>query len=425
MKTRFDIQYVRNQPADFDARLGMRGVEPSSEIILGLDERRRGHLHASEEARAEAKRLQKEIGQRKKQALDASDLIDKAGRLNAGADGAAKMAADAEQRLEAVVCQLPNLPLPGVPRGFDETSNVEEYTWGTPSTGIGRTHEEMNFDFGFITAANMSGSRFSMLRGPLARLHRAIGQFMLDLQVRRGYEEVIPPLLVRPHAMFGTGQLPKFEADLFKTAESDKELDQFYLIPTAEVSLTNIMHEALDSPGGPKRFVALTPCFRAEAGAAGRDSRGMIRQHQFEKVELVSVCTAEQWLTEHDYMVKSAEAVLKELGLPYRRMLLCTGDMGFSAQKTYDLEVWMPGQNQYREISSISYCGEFQARRMNARYRTTEGTRFYHTLNGSGLAVGRTLAALVENYAVDENSIAIPSALQSYLGGTGVLYNGE
>jgi seryl-tRNA synthetase len=426
MKTRFDLQYIRNNPAEFDNRMASRGVNPQSEIILGLDERRRGHLHASESARADAKRLQKDIGQQKKQGLDATDLINKAGRLNAGADQAAKMAAGAEDKLEGVLSHLPNLPAPDVPVGADETFNVELHSWGGPVTqSDGGEHDASEFNWGFEVAATLSGSRFSMLRGPIARLHRALGQFMLDQQGARGFEEVSPPLLVRRETMFGTGQLPKFEEDLFKVA-GDTQADEFFLIPTAEVSLTNIVREQILQFEDllPMRLVALTPCFRAEAGAAGRDTRGLIRQHQFEKVELVSITTPEKSANEHEYMARSAELILEKLELPYRRVLLCTGDMGFSAQKTYDLEVWMPGSGKYREISSVSNCGDFQARRMNTRVKRTTGNEFVHTLNGSGLAVGRTLAALVENNWIDEQTIAIPSALRTYLGGMEVWKSG-
>jgi seryl-tRNA synthetase len=296
--------------------------------------------------------------------------------------------------------------------------------WGKPTVCFGSAHDELNFEFGFESAARISGTRFAMLRGQLARLHRVLGQFMLDRQIERGYCEVNPPLLVRADTMFGTGQLPKFKEDLFYTSV-DEERNALYLIPTAEVSLTNYVREQiLPADEFPKRLVALTPCFRAEAGAAGRDTRGMIRQHQFEKVELVSLATAEQWQDEHQYMIESAEAILEALDLPYRRVLLCTGDMGFSARKTYDLEVWLPGQGCYREISSVSYCGEFQARRMNARYKDADGNHFLHTLNGSGLAVGRTLVAVLENYQLDNNRIEIPQALRPYFGGLAVLENG-
>lgn len=426
MKTRYDIQYVRQNPAEFDRRLALRGIEPQSESILALDERRREHLTASEQARAGAKDLQKEIGPRKKAGLEATDLIDKAARLNAGSVEAGKMADRAEQQLEGKLAQLPNLPADDVPVGLDESFNVEQYRWGeqTRPEGGGE-HDSGQWKWGFGEAANMSGSRFSMLQGPIAKLHRALGQFMLDQQTARGFEEVVPPLLVRRDTMFGTGQLPKFEDDLFKVV-GETHADEFFLIPTAEVSLTNMVREQILQFESqlPLRMVALTPCFRAEAGAAGRDSRGLIRQHQFEKVELVSIVPPEESEVEHEFMTRSAELILEKLELPYRRVLLCAGDMGFSARKTYDLEVWMPGQNKYREISSVSNCGDFQARRMNTRIKRDTGNVFVHTLNGSGIAVGRALAALVENFWLDEQTIAIPAALRPYLGGMDVWKNG-
>jgi seryl-tRNA synthetase len=327
-----------------------------------------------------------------------------------------KALADTVQlRLEAI----PNLPAADVPEGTDETQNVEQHRWGKP--------RDFNFapqdhaDFGpllgldFEAAAAMSGARFAALRGQVARLHRALAQFMLDTQTgANGYEEINPPLLVRSEALFGTGQLPKFAEDLFQTT------DGRWLIPTAEVSLTNLVREQiLPESALPLRFTALTPCFRSEAGSAGRDTRGFIRQHQFEKVELVSICTPEQAAAEHEHMVASAQGILEALELPYRRVLLCTGDMGFSAAKTFDLEVWLPSQKTYREISSISTCADFQARRMNTRFRPEgeKATRFVHTLNGSGLAVGRTLVAVLENYQQADGSVTVPAALLPYMGG--------
>jgi seryl-tRNA synthetase len=321
--------------------------------------------------------------------------------------------------LEATLAAIPNLPAEDVPEGADESANVEVSRWGTPRS--------MNFtpqdhaDFGpslgldFEAAAAMSGARFAALRGQMARLHRALAQFMLDTQTaQNGYEEVNPPLLVRDQTLFGTGQLPKFAEDLFHTT------DGRWLIPTAEVSLTNLVREQIVPDAQlPIRFTALTPCFRSEAGSAGRDTRGFIRQHQFEKVELVSICRPEDSPAEHKHMLASAEGILQALGLPYRKVLLCTGDMGFSAAKTYDLEVWLPSQNTYREISSVSNCSDFQARRMNARYKPEgeENTRFLHTLNGSGLAVGRTLVAILENYQRADGGIDVPVALRPYMGG--------
>jgi seryl-tRNA synthetase len=327
-------------------------------------------------------------------------------------------------KLKDLLSSLPNIPAPEVPQGEDEAGNVEQRRWGdAPKLPAGRLnapkdHVDLGAALGgmdFEAAARMSGARFVVLKKEIARLERAIGQFMLDLQtVEHGYTEVSPPLLVRDEALYGTGQLPKFADDLFHTT------DERWLIPTAEVSLTNIVREQItDIEDLPLRFTALTPCFRSEAGSAGRDTRGMLRQHQFYKVELVSITTPDQSEAEHDRMVECAEAVLKKLDLPFRTMLLCTGDMGFGAKKTFDLEVWLPSQGMYREISSCSNCGDFQARRMDARYRKTgeKGGHFVHTLNGSGLAVGRTLVAVLENYQDEAGRIHIPAALQPYMGG--------
>jgi len=305
------------------------------------------------------------------------------------------------------------------PTGADEDDNVEQHRWGAPPTFDFEPREHPDFagplGLDFETAALISGARFAVLKAGLARLQRALGAFMLDRQTAAGFTEVIPPLLVHDAAMFGTGQLPKFAEDLFRTT------DGRWLIPTAEVSLTNMVREQILAEAElPIRLTALTPCFRSEAGAAGRDTRGLIRQHQFEKVELVAITTPEQSGAVHEAMTKAAEAILEELGLPYRRVLLCTGDMGFGARKTYDLEVWLPGQGRYREISSVSNCGDFQARRMNARYRPageTKGTRLVHTLNGSGLAVGRTLVAVLENYQEEDGSVTVPTVLRPYMGG--------
>lgn len=427
MNTRYDLAYVRANPEEFDRRLGLRGLKPLSAEILGRDQQRREFLHKSETLRSEAKSLQKLIGQLKRNGedADAETLIRQATSLNEFSDKNAGYAAEADDGLQEILAGIPNLAADDVPLGLDETFNVEIHAWGGTNryANVGE-HDAAKFNYGFDVASKISGSRFSMLIGPIARLHRALGQFMLDQQIARGFEEVIPPLLVRPDTMFGTGQLPKFKDDLFRTPEEDG--NQFYLIPTAEVALTNIVREQILPQGNNLllRFVALTQCFRAEAGAAGRDTRGLIRQHQFEKVELVSITTPEQSAEEHEFMTRSAELILEALELPYRRVLLCAGDMGFSAQKTFDLEVWMPGANRYREISSVSNCGDFQARRMNARLKRPNGNEFVHTLNGSGLAVGRTLAALVENNWIDEQTIAIPKALRPYLGGLEVWKSG-
>ncbi|HVQ24635.1 MAG TPA: serine--tRNA ligase, partial [Planctomycetota bacterium] len=321
--------------------------------------------------------------------------------------------------LDALLAGLPNIPADEVPAGADESGNKEVSRWGQQRNFAfdPREHADLGPPLGldFETAAAMSGARFAFLRGPMARLHRALAQFMLDFQSsQRGYAECAPPLLVRDEALFGTGQLPKFADDQFRTT------DGRWLIPTAEVSLTNSVRERiLDDLSQPIRLTALTPCFRSEAGAAGKDTRGFIRQHQFEKVELVAICRPEDWQAEHEHMVRSAELVLEALELPYRRMLLCAGDMGATAKKTFDLEVWLPGQGAYREISSVSWCGDYQARRMNARYRPEgqKGTAFVHTLNGSGLAVGRTLVAVLENCQQEDGSVVVPTALAPYMGG--------
>jgi seryl-tRNA synthetase len=332
-------------------------------------------------------------------------------------------AAEAARALDQVLAALPNIPVADVPDGEDETANVELKRWGTPRAFdfVPRDHADLGPALGldFEGGALISGARFAALRGQTARLHRALGQFMLDTQsTANGYEETAPPLLVRDEAVFGTGQLPKFAEDLFRTT------DGRWLIPTAEVSLTNLVREQILAEADlPKRLTALTPCFRSEAGAAGRDTRGLIRQHQFEKVELVAITAPECSDEEHERMTRAAEGILEALELPYRRMLLCAGDMGFTARKTFDLEVWLPGQQTYREISSCSNCGDFQARRMDARYRPADGkgTAFVHTLNGSGLAVGRALVAVIENYQQADGSVTVPEVLKPYMGGLDVL----
>tara|TARA_A100001391_G_scaffold23304_1_gene12777 strand:+ start:6111 stop:7394 length:1284 start_codon:yes stop_codon:yes gene_type:complete len=417
-----DLRFIRENPADFDAALARRGVEPTSARLLDLDGQRREVSTRLQQAQSRRNEASKAIGQ----AMGQGDK-DKAEALKAEVAELKQTMPALEERdrelgseLEAALASLPNLPADGVPEGADEEDNVEVSRWGTPREFAFSPveHADLGPSLGmeFETAAAMSGARFTFLRGPMARLHRALAQFMLDFQSgTRGYTECNPPVLVRDHALYGTGQLPKFAEDLFRTG------NDLWLIPTAEVSLTNSVREQIiDDLSSPLRLTALTPCFRSEAGAAGKDTRGFIRQHQFEKVELVSICRAEDAEAEHGHMVASAEAVLEALDLPYRKMMLCTGDMGFGARKTFDLEVWLPGQDAYREISSISWCGEFQARRMNARYRPEAGgkkTAFCHTLNGSGLAVGRTLVAVMENYQQEDGSIAVPSALAPYMGG--------
>jgi seryl-tRNA synthetase len=448
-----DIRFIRDNPAAFDAGLARRGLEPAAEAILSLDAQARAVATEMQQGQARRNEASKAIGQ----AMAAKDS-ERAEALKAEVAALKDRlpALEAQDRelagqLSDRLLSLPNLPADDVPEGPDETANVEEMRWGEPRVFDFTPQDHADFGpalgLDFEGAAAMSGARFAALRGGIARLHRALAQFMLDTQTgQNGYEEVNPPLLVRDEALIGTGQLPKFADDLFRTT------DGRWLIPTAEVSLTNLVREQILAQADlPIRLAALTPCFRSEAGSAGRDTRGFIRQHQFEKVELVAITTPELSATEHAHMLASAEGILQALGLPYRRMLLCTGDMGFSARKTYDLEVWLPSQNCYREISSISNCGDFQARRMNARYRpegerriTPESrsgsndlpmsrsgrdgrtgsrsgsmatTRFLHTLNGSGLAVGRTLVAVLENGQQADGSVIIPDVLHPYMGG--------
>jgi seryl-tRNA synthetase len=418
----FDIKWIRENPATFDAGLAKRGLEPQSPAVLGLDQERRDHIAVLQEAQNRRNSVSKDVGAAKAAGDEerARGLIEEMAQLKTRIQEGEETERRLDAALETLLAGLPNIPLDDVPVGPDETANVERYQHGTrPELGFApRQHFEIGEALGlmdFETAARLSGARFVVLKGALARLERAIAAFMLDLHTgESGYTEVTPPLLVRDHVMFGTAQLPKFGDDQFRTT------DGFWLIPTAEVPLTNLVRESiLEEADLPKRFTAYTPCFRLEAGAAGKDTRGMIRQHQFSKVELVSVTTPEASLAEHERMVGCAEEVLKRLGLHYRVITLCTGDMSFSARKTYDIEVWLPGQNTFREISSCSVCGDFQARRMQARYRpdADKGTRFVHTLNGSGLAVGRTLVAVLENYQREDGSVEIPEALRPYMGG--------
>ena len=416
-----DIRLVRDDPAAFDAAMARRGAGPQAAALLALDERRRATIAEAQTAQARRNELSKAIGQAKAQKDDAraTALMTEVAALK---ERLPAVEAD-EQRLgaelDAVLAALPNLPAADVPDGANEDGNVLTHERGRPPVFEfdAREHDAIGPALGldFEAGVALAGARFTLVRGHAARLQRALGQFMLDRLVREhGYGEVAPPLLVRDEAMFGTGQLPKFAEDLFRTT------DGRWLIPTAEVSLTNIVREKILTEAElPLRFAALTPCFRSEAGAAGRDTRGYIRQHQFDKVEMVSIVTPEASDGEHERMTQCAEGALDALELPYRRMKLCTGDMGFAAARTYDLEVWLPGQARYREISSCSTCTDFQARRMNARYRPAEGkgTRFVHTLNGSGLAVGRTLVAVIENYQQADGAVAVPAVLQPYLGG--------
>jgi len=416
-----DIRFIRENPQSFDAGLARRGLEPLSARLLKLDEERRTLATELQQSLAKRNEASKAIGQAmaQKDMERAEALKAEVAALKESLPALEEKEKQAGAALDAALAAIPNLPGDDVPEGPDESANVEINRWGTPRDFAFTPQDHADFGpalgLDFEAAAALSGARFAALRGGVARLHRALAQFMLDRQTgENGYEEVNPPLLVRDAALYGTGQLPKFAEDLFQTT------DGRWLIPTAEVSLTNLVREQIVAEDSlPLRFTALTPCFRSEAGSAGRDTRGFIRQHQFEKVELVAICRPEDSEAEHQRMVKCAEGILEALVLPYRKVLLCTGDMGFGARKTYDLEVWLPSQQTYREISSVSNCGDFQARRMNARYRPEgeKATRFLHTLNGSGLAVGRTLVAVLENCQNEDGSVDIPAALHPYMGG--------
>jgi seryl-tRNA synthetase len=448
-----DIKLIRDDPAAFDGGLARRGLPPQSAALIALDDNRRDAIQALQKAQERRNAVSKEIGQ----AMGKKDLA-RAEQLKAEvADLKVKMpemeAAEKEalDALESELAAIPNIPAADAPDGKDENDNVEVRRHGEPPHFANSYQPREHFDIGealglmdFETAAKLSGARFVVLKGALARLERALAQFMLDLHTsEHGYEEIAPPLLVRDQTMFGTAQLPKFRDDQFSAMSkmdfdeafieankmSEEELDgddvhrlmkKFWLIPTAEVPLTNLVRESIvDEAKLPLRFAAATPSFRAEAGAAGRDTRGMIRQHQFAKVELVSITTPDQSRAEHERMTRCAEEVLKRLGLHYRTVALSTGDMGFAARKTYDIEVWLPGQGRFREISSCSVCGDFQARRMNARCKAADAksTRFVHTLNGSGVAVGRALVAVLENYQNSDGSVTVPDVLRPYMGG--------
>ncbi|MGX7896615.1 serine--tRNA ligase [Tsuneonella sp. HG222] len=415
-----DLRAIRDVPQTFDAGLAARGLDPLSGEILALDERRRAVATRMQEAQARRNEASKAIGAAMGRGdKDAAEAL----KAEVAQIKAELPALEDEDRalgeeLTGLLANTPNLPDPSVPRGEDESDNVEIYTWGEKRTFdfTPQEHADLAPALGmdFETGAKLSGARFTFLRGDMARLHRAIAQFMLDTQTREnGYTECNPPVLVNDAAMYGTDKLPKFAEDSFRTT------DGRWLIPTSEVSLTaSVADSILPELDEPIRMTAHTLCFRSEAGAAGKDTRGFIRQHQFEKVELVSICRPEDSDAEHERMTGCAEDILKALDLPYRKVLLCTGDMGFGARKTYDLEVWLPGQGAYREISSCSNTGDFQARRMNARYRADNGKpAFVHTLNGSGLAVGRTLVAVLENYQQADGSVAVPGALKPYMGG--------
>ncbi len=416
-----DIKWIRENPDELDRALGKRGAPPAAAGLIGLDERRRAIIQKLQDAQGRRNAASREIGQAKAQKDEprAAQLMAEVASLKDAIRTGEEDERAAEAALADALANVPNVPLAEVPEGPDEAANVEVRVHGERRALDGaREHFELGEALGlmdFEAAARLSGSRFVVLKGQLARMERALGQFMLDLHTEEhGYTEVQPPVLVRDDALYGTAQLPKFAEDQFRTT------DGRWLIPTAEVPLTNLVREQiLDAFHLPIRLTALTPCFRSEAGSAGRDTRGMLRQHQFDKVELVSITRPEDSLAEHERMTGCAEEVLKRLGLAYRVMLLSSGDMGFAAQKTYDLEVWLPGQKAYREISSCSVCGDFQARRMQARYRPQgeKQPRFVHTLNGSGVAVGRALIAVMETYQNADGSITVPEALRPYMGG--------
>lgn len=422
----FDLKWIRENSEAFDAGLNKRGLPPRSQDILKIDDERRAHLQALQDAQAQRNSASKEIGKAKASGDEeaANAAIEAVAKIKNFIQTGEETEREINARLEALLSGIANIPHDDVPVGASEDDNELVRTVGEkPSFDFTpKEHFDIGEELGlmdFETAAKMSGSRFVLLSGQLARMERALTQFMLDLQTgEHGYTEVSPPLLVKDNALYGTGQLPKFEEDLFKTTSDH------YLIPTAEVPLTNIVAESIiEESYLPRRFTAFSPCFRSEAGSAGRDTRGMIRQHQFMKVEMVSVTKPEQSDEELERMTGCAEEVLKRLGLAYRVMKLCTGDMGFGARRTYDIEVWLPGQDMYREISSCSVCGDFQARRLNARYRPEgeKNTRFVHTLNGSGLAVGRTLVAVLENYQQADGSVVVPEVLRPYMGGVEVI----
>jgi len=420
----FDIKWIRENPDAFDAGLAKRGVESHAAMLIALDEKRRSSQARAQDIQTERNALSKQIGMAKAKGEDASEILALVSQSKQAQAVAESEQAQAASDLDLVLSAIPNLPFDDVPVGKDESDNVEVRTWGElPSYEFQpKEHFELGEALGmmdFETAAKLSGARFVLLSGALARLERALGNFMLNLQAdEHGYTEVNPPALVNDATMYGTGQLPKFGEDLFKTE------DGYWLIPTAEVPLTNIVAgHIVDDSYLPRRYTAMTWCFRSEAGAAGKDTRGMIRQHQFSKVEMVSVTKAEESDAELERMTGCAEEVLKRLNLPFRTVMLATGDMGFGARKTYDVEVWLPGQNAFREISSCSNCGDFQARRMKARYREKgqKDLKFVHTLNGSGLAIGRTLIAVLENYQQADGSVLVPEVLRPYMGGLEII----
>ena len=417
-----DIRAIRENPAQFDAAMARRGVSNASSEILALDEERRAKIQAAETAQADQNKASKEVGAAKAKGDEAEFERLRALVSEKKAEVAAMQseAKALDQKLTDLLMTLPNLALDDVPEGEDEDDNVELKRWGTPREFDFTPVEHFDLagvkpGMDFETAAKLSGSRFVVLSGAVARIHRALAQFMIDTHVEEnGLSETWTPVLVRPEMMYGTGQLPKFGEDSYETTNG------WWLVPTAEVTLTNIVNGlVVDQDYLPRRYVAHTQCFRSEAGSAGKDTAGMLRQHQFEKVEMVSVTHPDKSLEEHDRMTGCAEGILERLGLPYRTIVLCTGDMGFGARKTHDIEVWLPGQNTYREISSVSVCGDFQARRMNGRFKPADGGKpqFVHTLNGSGLAVGRCLIAVLENGQQADGSVDLPEALHPYLRG--------
>ncbi len=417
-----DIKWIRENAEALDAALAKRGAEPLSASLIALDETRRTLIQTAQDMQSRRNAASKEIGaaMAQKDTALAEKLKAEVAEIKTQLPAAEEEERRVTAELNDALSRIPNIPLDDVPVGTDENDNVEKHKWGQKPSWNHKPleHYEIGEALGWMDfegAARISGARFTILKGQLARLERALGQFMLDTHTgEHGYMEVQPPLLVRDDAMYGTGQLPKFAEDLFKTT------DGRWMIPTAEVPLTNLVREEiLAQEKLPLRFTALTPCFRSEAGSAGRDTRGMLRQHQFMKCELVSITDAESSIAEHERMTACAEEILKRLGLHYRVVTLCTGDMGFGARKTYDIEVWLPGQDTYREISSCSVCGDFQARRMNARYRGKDdkNPKFVHTLNGSGTAVGRALIAVVENYLNEDGSVTVPDVLLPYMGG--------
>ncbi|MEM7521200.1 MAG: serine--tRNA ligase [Pseudomonadota bacterium] len=417
-----DIRAIRENPEAFDAAMARRGVSGASEEILKVDEARRAKILAAETAQADQNKAAKEVGAAKAKGDEAEfeRLRALVGEKKAEVAAMQTEAKALDQELTDLLMGLPNLALDGVPDGEDEDDNVEIKRWGTPRAFDFDAREHFEIEgvkpgMNFETAAKLSGSRFVVMSGGVVRIHRALAQFMIDTHVEEnGLSETWTPVLVRPEMMYGTGQLPKFGEDSYETTNG------WWLVPTAEVTLTNIVHDSVVEEGYlPRRYVAHTQCFRSEAGSAGKDTSGMLRQHQFEKVEMVSITHPDRSLDEHDRMTRCAEDILERLGLPYRTIVLCTGDMGFGARKTHDIEVWLPGQNTYREISSVSVCGDFQARRMNGRFKPANGGKpqFVHTLNGSGLAVGRCLIAVLENGQTEDGGVVLPQVLGPWLGG--------